>query len=93
MAQDVVAVLDHVDWQRAILLGHSMGGRSSTYVAAKHHARIAGLALIDYTPDNAPAGATRTTEIVGNTRTPSRAWRRRACTSGPGKRSSGIPSI
>jgi pimeloyl-ACP methyl ester carboxylesterase len=67
MAQDVVAVLDHVDWQRAVLLGHSMGGRSTTYVAAKHPARIAGLALIDYTPDNAPAGATRTTEIVGNT--------------------------
>ena len=67
MAQDIVAVLDHVDWQRAILLGHSMGGRSSTYAAAKHPARIAGLALIDYTPDNAPAGAKRTTEIVGNT--------------------------
>jgi pimeloyl-ACP methyl ester carboxylesterase len=67
MAQDIVAVLDHVDWQRAILLGHSMGGRSTTYAAAKHPARIAGLALIDYTPDNAPAGAKRTTELVGNT--------------------------
>jgi pimeloyl-ACP methyl ester carboxylesterase len=67
MAQDIVAVLDHVDWQRVILLGHSMGGRSTTYAAAKHPGRIAGLALVDYTPDNAPAGAKRTTEIVGNT--------------------------
>jgi esterase len=67
MAQDIVAVLDHADWQRAILLGHSMGGRSTTYVAAKHSARIPGLALIDYTPENAPAGTKRTTEIVGNT--------------------------
>jgi pimeloyl-ACP methyl ester carboxylesterase len=67
MAQDIVAVLDHLDWQRAILLGHSMGGRSTTYAAAKHPARIAGLALVDYTPDNAPGGAKRTTEIVGNT--------------------------
>src|SRR5512134_3245248 len=67
MAQDIVAVLDHVDWQRVILLGHSMGGRSTTYAAAKHPARVAGLALVDYTPDNAPAGAKRTTEIVGNT--------------------------
>jgi pimeloyl-ACP methyl ester carboxylesterase len=67
MAQDIVAVLDHVDWQRVILLGHSMGGRSTTYAAAKHPARVAGLALIDYTPDNAPTGAKRTTEIVGNT--------------------------
>jgi pimeloyl-ACP methyl ester carboxylesterase len=67
MAQDIVAVLDHVDWQRAVLVGHSMGGRSTTYAAAKNPARVAGLALIDYTPDNAPAGAKRTTEIVGNT--------------------------
>jgi esterase len=67
MAQDIAAVLDHVDWQRVILLGHSMGGRSTTYAAAKYPARIAGLALVDYTPDNAPAGAKRTTEIVGNT--------------------------
>ena len=67
MAQDIVAVLDHVDWQRAILVGHSMGGRSTAYAAAKHPARIAGLALVDYTPDNAPGGAKRTTEIVGNT--------------------------
>ena len=67
MARDIVAVLDHVDWQRVVLLGHSMGGRSTTYVAAKHSARIAGLALIDYTPENAPPGTKRTTEIVGNT--------------------------
>jgi pimeloyl-ACP methyl ester carboxylesterase len=67
MAQDIVAVLDHVDWQRVVLVGHSMGGRSTTYAAAKHPARVAGLALIDYTPDNAPGGAKRTTEIVGNT--------------------------
>jgi pimeloyl-ACP methyl ester carboxylesterase len=67
MAQDIVAVLDHVDWQRAILIGHSMGGRSTTYAAARQPARVAGLALIDYTPENAPAGTRRTTEIVGNT--------------------------
>ena len=67
MAQDIVAVLDHVDWQRAILIGHSMGGRSTTYAAARQPARVSGLALIDYTPENAPAGTRRTTEIVGNT--------------------------
>ena len=67
MAQDIVAVLDHAGWQRAVLIGHSMGGRSTTCAAAKNPARIAGLALIDYTPDNAPAGTKRTTEIVGNT--------------------------
>jgi pimeloyl-ACP methyl ester carboxylesterase len=67
MARDIVAVLDHVGWKRAVLLGHSMGGRSTTYAAAKNPARAAALALIDYTPENAPAGTRRTTEIVGNT--------------------------
>jgi pimeloyl-ACP methyl ester carboxylesterase len=67
MAQDIVNVLDHLGWRRAVLVGHSMGGRSTTYAAAKNAARIAALALIDYTPDNAPAGTKRTTELVGNT--------------------------
>jgi pimeloyl-ACP methyl ester carboxylesterase len=67
MAQDIIAVLDHVEWPRVVLFGHSMGGRSTTYATARNPARIAALALIDYTPDNAPAGTKRTTEIVGNT--------------------------
>lgn len=67
MAQDIVAVLDHAGWKRAVLVGHSMGGRSTTYVAAKHAARAAGLVLVDYTPENAPAGTRRTTEAVGGT--------------------------
>jgi pimeloyl-ACP methyl ester carboxylesterase len=67
MSQDIVNVLDHVGWKRTVLVGHSMGGRSTTYTAAKQPARVAGLALIDYTPENAPAGAKRTTELVGNT--------------------------
>ena len=67
MAQDILAVLDHASWKRVLLVGHSMGGRSTTYVAAKHPERVAGLVLVDYTPENAPAGTQRTTEIVGNT--------------------------
>ena len=67
MAQDIVAVLDHAGWEKAVLVGHSMGGRSTTYAAAKHPARVAALALIDYTPENAPGGTQRTTEKVGNT--------------------------
>jgi esterase len=66
MAQDIVNLLDHLGWKRALLAGHSMGGRSTTYVAAKHPARVAGLLLVDYTPENAPAGTKRTTATVGN---------------------------
>src|SRR5712664_3759225 len=67
MAQDIVKVLDHLGWKRAVLTGHSMGGRSTTYVAAKHPGRAVGLALVDYTPENAPAGSKRVTQIVANT--------------------------
>jgi esterase len=66
MAADIVAVLDQLGWRRAALVGHSMGGRSATYVAAKHAERAAGLALIDFTPENAAAGGKRVTQIVGN---------------------------
>ncbi|HEX9395847.1 MAG TPA: alpha/beta hydrolase [Burkholderiales bacterium] len=67
MAQDIVNLLDHLGWRHAILSGHSMGGRSTTFVAAKHPARIAGLVLVDYSPENAPAGAQRVTKIVAGT--------------------------
>jgi len=67
MAQDIVNLLDHLGWPRAILSGHSMGGRSTTFVAAKHPGRIAGLVLVDFTPENAAAGAQRVTRIVAGT--------------------------
>jgi esterase len=67
MAQDIVNVLDHVGWKRAVLIGHSIGGRSTTYAAAKQPERVAGLVLVDYTPENAPVGSKRTTEKVGRT--------------------------
>lgn len=67
MAQDLVAVLDHAGWPRALLVGHSMGARSATYVAAKHPERVAALVLVDYSPENAPAGARRVSERVANT--------------------------
>jgi pimeloyl-ACP methyl ester carboxylesterase len=66
MAGDIVRLLDHLGWTRAALAGHSMGGRSTTYAAAKHPERVSGLALVDYTPENAPAGSKRVTERVGN---------------------------
>lgn len=67
MAQDLIAVLDHAGCKRAVLAGHSMGGRSTAYAAAKNPARAAGLVLIDYSPDSAPAGSKRTAErVVGN---------------------------
>jgi esterase len=67
MARDVVNVLDHVGWKRAVLVGHSMGGRSTIFTAAKHADRVSALALVDYTPENAPSGSKRITQVVANT--------------------------
>jgi len=67
MGGDIVNVLAHLGWKRALLAGHSMGARSTTYVAARHPELAAGLVLVDYTPENAPAGAKRVTEIVAHT--------------------------
>jgi pimeloyl-ACP methyl ester carboxylesterase len=67
MAQDLLALLDHLGWKRAIVLGHSMGGRSCAQLAAKHPQRVAGLMLIDYSPENAPAGSKRIATTVAGT--------------------------
>ncbi len=66
-AGDIIGLLDHLGWAQAILLGHSMGGRNCTYCAAENPGRIAGLVLVDWSPENAPAGAQRVTEAVAGT--------------------------
>ena len=64
MAGDVLTLLDHLGWPRAILVGHSMGGRNAAYCAAGNPARVAGLVLVDYSPENAPAGSKRVTDAI-----------------------------
>lgn len=67
MAQDLANLLDHLGWPRAIVCGHSMGARACAYLAAKQPQRVAALVLVDYSPDNAPAGSKRVAESVAGT--------------------------
>jgi pimeloyl-ACP methyl ester carboxylesterase len=67
MSQDLGSLLDHLGWKRAIVLGHSMGGRSTSHLAAKQPQRVAGLVLVDFSPENAPAGSKRIAERVAGT--------------------------
>lgn len=67
MSGDIGALLDHLGWQRVILVAHSMGGRSATYFTAKNKDRVAALVLVDWSPDNAPAGSRRVAQTVAST--------------------------
>ncbi|MEQ1946985.1 MAG: alpha/beta hydrolase [Bryobacteraceae bacterium] len=66
-ARDVIALIDHLGWQKIVLIGHSMGGRNTTYCAAENASRVEKLILVDWSPENAPAGAKRVTQTVAGT--------------------------
>jgi pimeloyl-ACP methyl ester carboxylesterase len=69
MAADIGRLLDHLDWPQVLIVAHSMGGRSATAFAASHPAAVRGLVLVDWSPENAPAGSRRVATKVASTPT------------------------
>ena len=49
-ATDVITVLDALEIDRAVIAGHSLGGRNAWVTAARHPDRVAGAVVVDYTP-------------------------------------------
>lgn len=49
-AADVMTVLDALEIDRAVIAGHSLGGRNAWVTAARHPDRVAGVVVVDYTP-------------------------------------------
>jgi pimeloyl-ACP methyl ester carboxylesterase len=47
MASDIGAVVDSLDLERFVLVGHSMGGGAALVYAGAHPERVAGLLLVD----------------------------------------------
>jgi pimeloyl-ACP methyl ester carboxylesterase len=52
--RDITNLLDHLGWARAIFVGHSRGGSFALRFAHEHPERVAGLALIDFSPGQTP---------------------------------------
>jgi esterase len=65
MSGDVVAVLDALGWDKAVMMGHSFGGRVVLATAGWKPERAAGLILVDFAPDLAPAGRRHVAERIG----------------------------
>jgi esterase len=65
LGTDVIALLDHLGWPRAVLMGHSFGGRVCLATAGWHPDRAAALICVDFAPDIAPAGRRHVAERIG----------------------------
>ncbi|MFS4094619.1 alpha/beta fold hydrolase [Streptomyces sp. AF1A] len=46
LAEDVLALLDHLEAERFVLIGHSMGGMIAQTIALAHPDRVAGMVLV-----------------------------------------------
>ena len=64
-ANDLITLMDHFEWPKAILFGHSMGGRGCVVCAADNPDRVTALVLGDYTPEANKAATRRVRELVG----------------------------
>lgn len=66
MAEDIKNLLDHLGWEQVILVAHSMGARSAAYFTQNNPDYVKGLVLVDWSPENAPAGSKRVATTVAN---------------------------
>jgi pimeloyl-ACP methyl ester carboxylesterase len=56
---DLEAVLGHLEIERFVLVGHSLGGRIGTLFAGRHPDRMAGLVIVDSAPELDVRGTVR----------------------------------
>jgi pimeloyl-ACP methyl ester carboxylesterase len=61
---DAMAVLDRLEIDRAVVVGHSMGGLHSINLTARHPERVRALVIVDASPDPLPAGAERAQRLL-----------------------------
>jgi pimeloyl-ACP methyl ester carboxylesterase len=61
---DALAVLDTLAVERALVVGHSMGGTHAMRLAAAHPDRVLGLVLVDVGPETLREGAERARRLT-----------------------------
>lgn len=65
LSNDIIAVIDHLGWDKAVLMGHSFGGRVCLATAGWKPERAVGLILVDFAPDIAAPGRKYTAQRIG----------------------------
>jgi len=63
-AADALAILDRFGIDRALVVGHSMGGLHSINLAARHPERVQALVIVDASPEPLPHGAERAQRLL-----------------------------
>ena len=56
---DMIALLDHLDIEKVVVIGTSLGGLVGMFMAAGHRGRVAGLVMNDIGPELDPRGMQR----------------------------------
>ena len=58
-AGDVLALIDHLGWERLVLIGLSLGGMAAMRFASEHSDRLDALVIVDVGPELNPDGVGR----------------------------------
>lgn len=66
-AEDIAAFLDHLEADRLVIVGMSMGGLNGIRYAGAHTGRLVGLVLVDVGPDVQVSGAERIRQFTSTT--------------------------
>ena len=54
MSGDISTMIDHLGWDKPVLVGHSMAGRNSIIYAANSGEKISKLIVVDHAPGSTP---------------------------------------
>jgi esterase len=69
MMGDVLTWMDHQEIERAVIMGHSMGGKVAMRLACRHPERLAGLVVVDIAPRAYPSTHLLEFEAMNSLRT------------------------